>query len=377
MKLALFLHVYQPPTQFPEILHRVVRECYEPLVSILEVNPSSKITLNVSGSLIEQLGFGHRDLLEKLRRLVSRGQVEITGSACYHPLLTELPDEEIRRQIRLNETFIKNSLGVTPGLGGGFFAPEMAIDKRVFQIVKELGYRYVFAEETAVPLGQRDLLNHSRLFIDKDTKMRVVCRHKNLSLDIAFARLRSISDFLDMVSGMPYVVLSMDGETFGHHHPEQMDLLRSLLQYYVISEKLELVTTSELLLVEPVFEISVAKSCWAESFNRWNNPGNPFHVFQWQLLNLSIKAVETYPQRDDGFWKARTLLDKALHSDQFWWSSHNPCWHYAMMERGARALLDVVVALPSATPEKNEARRLYDEITQTGLKMYGNTVIGC
>ena len=199
MKLALFLHLYQPPTQFPQVIHRVVRECYEPIVTIAELNSNSKITLNVSGSLIEQLAFSYSYLLERLKKLVAGGQVELTGSACYHPLLTELPEGEIRRQIRLNEAVIKNSLGATPG--PGFFAPEMSIDEKVCQVVKELGYKYILAEESVVPIGQRALLNHSRLFVDKETGVILVCRHKNLSLDIAFSRLRNIVAILCYLRG--------------------------------------------------------------------------------------------------------------------------------------------------------------------------------
>jgi hypothetical protein len=48
-----------------------------------------------------------------------------------------------------------------------------------------------------------------------------------------------------------------------------------------------------------------------------------------------------------------------------------------MVERGAKLLLDSVLALTGDVPAKKEVQDLYNEITQTGLKMYGDTVIGC
>lgn len=377
MRLALFLHCYQPSTQYPEVLHKVVRESYEPIVKILESNSNSVLNLNISGALVEQLAPSHGDLLSRIKYLHNRGQIELVGSACYHPLLTYIPDVEIRRQVRLNEQIIKNNIGANLAGDCGFFAPEMSIDKHVCQVIKDLGYSYAMADESAVPIGKEQYLSQSRVFIDKSSGLKIICRHKNLSLDIAFSKLRSISDFLDVARGMNYVVLAMDGETFGHHRPEQVDLLRSLLQYYVISNELELTKVSNLLKVEPAIEIDVARSCWGESFKRWDNPENKLQVAQWKLLNIAIKTVDEYPERDGGYWEARGILDKGMQSDQFWWASKTPCWHYKMVERGAKLLLESVLALPGDVPAKKEVRDLYNEITQTGLKMYGDTVIGC
>lgn len=377
MRLALFLHCYQPSTQYPEVLHRVVRESYEPIIQILESNPKAVVNLNISGALVEQLVPSHGDLLARIKSLYSRGQIEFLGSACYHPLLTYLPDVEIRRQVRLNEQIFKNNFGMVLASGSGFFAPEMSIDQHVCQVIKEFGYSYVLADESAVSVEKKDYLNHSRIFVDKASGLKIVCRHKNLSLDIAFSKLRSISDFLGITRGMPYVILAMDAETFGHHRPEQMDLLRSLSQYYVISKELELTKLSNLLAAESAIEVDVARSSWGEGFERWDNPENKLQVAQWRLLNTAVTAVSECPQRDTGFWEARSLLDKGLQSDQFWWSSKNPCWHYRMVERGAKLLLEAVQALPGDIPAKKEAQDLYNQVTQTGLKTYGDTVIGC
>jgi len=376
MKLALFLHLYQPSTQYPEILRRVVLESYEPLINILELNPKSVINLNVSGALIEQLAPNHEDLLSRIKVLRNRGQVELLGSACYHPLLTYLPDAEIKRQVRLNEQVIKNNLGGNITEGSGFFAPEMSINSRVCQVIRGLGYSYVLADESAVVTDNNQYLNQSRIFIDKGSGLRVVCRHKVLSLDIAFSKVRSFHELSALAKDLPYVFLAMDGETFGHHRPEQMELLQSII-HYVSANELQLAKISNLITVEPAMEIEVAASSWGESLKRWDNPENKLHVAQWRLFNLAIKAVNECQERDDNFWTERGLLDKGLQSDQFWWSSYNPCWHYKMVEKGAKLLLDAVQALPGDLPVKKEAQDLYDEITQTGLKMYGDTVIGC
>ena len=104
MKWVNFLHIYQPPYQEPEIVQKIARESYWPLVKTLKENKGAKITLNFSGCLLEHLySIGEEKLLEEFKALAAKGQIELVGSARYHPILPLLPANEIRRQIVLND----------------------------------------------------------------------------------------------------------------------------------------------------------------------------------------------------------------------------------------------------------------------------------
>ena len=442
MDLALFLHLYQPPTQFPDVLDQVVRESYQPICALLEDNPQAKVTLNLSASLIEQLSVKHGEVLASFRRLVERRQVELVGSAAYHPLLVRLPKEIIIRQITLNEITLNKYFGVVgpilkneelrirneeltlpaqstksenPKVSNlrlhGFFPPEMAVSSLVLSSVKGAGYDYILADESVVGGNDNRFLREGHIFIDQDSRLTIVCRHRELSLAVAFSKVRTVSELLSSAKKnpkSPYLVLSMDGETFGHHRPEQMSLLRSLL-----SGGMAMISVSELLQrYPPAGAISVNESSWAESFERWDNRRNPIHVAQWELTNLAIEAVqsakfkvqnenselktlvlnsdlltlnftshglETLSEEERRYFNAQNLLDRALHSDQFWWASHNPCWHYKMVQRGAALLLEAVEALPDDDykSHKAQARELYKKITETSLSLYGDTVVAC
>ena len=90
-----FLHIYQPPGQNKKLLERIVRESYLKILEILENNSGLKITLNISGSLIEQLAKIQRlDILRRIKRLINEDHIELTGTAMYHPLLPLLPSQE-------------------------------------------------------------------------------------------------------------------------------------------------------------------------------------------------------------------------------------------------------------------------------------------
>jgi len=123
MDWANFLHVYQPPTQTPEVVEQVANECYRKLVAILRRYPEAKLTLNISACLTEQLDrYGLGDVLDGIRECAERGQLELTGSAKYHPILPLIPEDEVRRQIRLN-TETNSAFFGDAYRPRGFFAP--------------------------------------------------------------------------------------------------------------------------------------------------------------------------------------------------------------------------------------------------------------
>ncbi len=76
MRLALFLHFYQPANQQKDILEAVVAQCYRPLLEGFLQSPRAKLTLNVSGGLLESLErHGFVDVLEKFRALALTNRV--------------------------------------------------------------------------------------------------------------------------------------------------------------------------------------------------------------------------------------------------------------------------------------------------------------
>jgi excinuclease UvrABC helicase subunit UvrB len=62
------------------------------------------------------------------------------------------------------------------------------------------------------------------------------------------------------------------------------------------------------------------------------------------------------------------MLDRAIHSDQYWWASARPWWSLEMIERGAFELKETVLAVPAVSTEvKDRAKDLYFAIITTGF----------
>lgn len=381
LKLALFLHLYQPPTQFPEITKKISQESYQKILESLAKASNGHLTVNFSVSLAEQLErVGLEKIVAGFRNLAEQKKIELTASAAYHPLLTKIPDEEIKRQIKVNDKLSQKYFGpVWTSQNLGFFPPEMAYSPQVGKILEERGFKWVILEESAHPFKQKAGPQKTIYRKKGSDHLSFFFRDKKLSLAVAFATITNLHELFRFFETQrynldedSYLIIAIDGETFGHHQPQQLSFLEELLNGSSKDQRLKLVTISDLFNFFPVAgEIEAKFSTWGESFDRWDNPQNRIHRLQWQLFNLALKVGEPATE------EVHALLDRAIHSDQFWWASHHPCWHPKMVERGAKMLQDVVLKSSTSKLEKNQAVSLYKEIILNGRQLYGEEMVPC
>jgi predicted glycosyl hydrolase (DUF1957 family) len=366
-----FLHFYQPPTQKKEWVDRITKESYRRVLEGLLSNTEAHITFNINGILFDLWKeFGHEDVIEMVGKLLERGQIELTGSAKFHPLLPKLPADEIKRQVELNNQTLREFLGDSYQ-PKGFFPPEMAYDVNVSKVVKEIGFSWVIAEELSHP-GK---VSYDRIYQEKETGLSTLFREREFSYKILSGQLGTAKLFIealgDRLQSGGFLLTAMDGETFGHHRPGMDRALMELLKL----KEVPTILLSDLLEKFPKVEVVETKpSTWAlmekdlekkVPFARWDDPDNEIHQMQWELTDLAIKTVRE--AKDPG--KARTMLDHSIHSDQYWWASARPWWSLEMIERGAYELKETILAVPKVSEKvKEKARSLYFDILTTGFE---------
>ena len=375
MYWANFLHIYQPPTQTREILLKVTSESYRKILAGLLENPQAKLTLNISACLTEMLAENDcLDVIENIRTLLTRGQLELTESAKYHPLLPKLPESQIVRQIKLNHETNKKYFGdlYQPK---GFFPPEMGYDSRLGKIIQGLGYEWIILDELACPVP----LNSTKIFVNRDG-MKYFFRERETSFKILSAQLGTAQsltkEFGDRVEKNEYLLTAMDGETFGHHRPGLEKLLTEIykssqIKTCLISDLPELFPDN--LTVEPL------ASTWAliskenfkkNPFYRWDDAENPIHKKQWELTDLVLKLAESEGPEE------QKLVDSAIYSDQYWWASAKPWWSLEEIEKGAFGLLTAVRNFKNISKETLEkAEDLYIDIITTGFEWQRNGTV--
>ena len=373
MYWANFLHIYQPPTQKEIWVRRITKESYRKIFSGLLEIPKCRLTLNINSVLCELLEkWDGKDVIKDIRELLKRGNLELTGSAKYHAFLPLMPEEEIRRQIRLDEE------GLNKYFDGywqrnGFFSPEMAYSDKVAKVAKEMGYKWIIIDEMGFPQGKKYMSNKIYQIKNIDD-FGVFFRERNLSFIVLSAQIGTMPAITRYLSNRlnknEYAVTAMDGETFGHHRPGMEQFLFDLLS----DEKIKTVSVNDLFEFFPEREmVEPRPSTWAvteedmergEPYARWSRSDNKIQKNQWKLTNLAIETVRRTPEDEI----IRSAFDRAVHSDQYWWASARPWWSLEMIERGAFELKNIVLSSSeSSEKEKNKAEELYKNILYTGF----------
>lgn len=371
-----FLHIYQPPTQKPEIIAKVADESYRKIITELKRTKRAKLTLNINGILTELLvKHGHGDIVTDIKNLTLAGQIELTGSAKYHPLLPRLPESEAVRQIILNNETNKKYFGKAWN-PQGFFPPEMGFSMGVAKTVSKLGFKWIIADEFSYPrnLGEVD---YSKTHKIRGLPLQIYFRERGVSFKILSAQVGTgkllLHELGKRVTENKYLLTAMDGETFGHHRLGLEQLLFDLYRSPLIQAE----TISNLAKHFPqVEEVSPEPSTWALTakdierktpFSRWFDEDNEIHALQWQLTELAIKTVTGSP-RLKGWEDSRSALDSSLHSDQYWWAGAKPWWSIEYIERGAKELVKAVELVPQVSSKTvKKAHDLYFRIIATAF----------
>ena len=377
MYWANFLHFYQPAEQQPDVLESIVVQSYRPLIEGLKKHKRVRLTVNINGTLLELLDtYGYKDIIDDLRILGEEERIEFTSSVKYHALVPFLNEDEIVRQIKMdNETN-------TFFLGGsykpqGFFPPEMAYSEELPAVISSLGFKWIILDEIAYD-GYVGHVDYKKIYKVAGSSMLVFFRERRLSNLIMSAVVRSRESLLeamkdDMRSGR-YVLTAMDGETFGHHRPG----LEKMLFDVFAAPEFELIKISDISgYYTEAKEILPVKSTWASSrkeieentqFLSWSDPENIIHQWQWKFTDLVLKEVSAMNKNHSRHALVRKKMDLALSSDHFWWASAKPWWSLEMIEVGAYRLLDTIRHTPDVSTEVlEEARNYYEKIITTAF----------
>ncbi len=361
MRWLNFLHCYQPVNTEAHIIKEATERSYLRLIRALEEHPQIKFTLNITGCLfLRWEDLGYKDVVLRLKRLLEKGNLELTGSAAYHPLLPLVPEEEVKRQIKENEKILKKYLGAA-WRKRGFFFPEGAYSPKVAQIVKELGYEWTVLDEIARDghLHQFSFDDFDRVYWDKNSGLKVVFRSRKFSKCYVPEFIKKMIE-RDRDQDTLYITVT-DGELYGLRHIDHTAEFEKLLK----NKYLKTMTFSEFIDAHPESKpITVLSSSWesreeelaeGKPYALWYDKDNDVQQMLWKLARLAYRITEDN-QQDKNYQWARWHLVRGLASCTFWWASAKDfrlfgpiSWSPDEIERGVNELVRALRALDSET----------------------------
>ncbi len=374
-----FLHLYQPANALDHIIKEAAEKSYWRLVNALKDNPQTHFTLNITGCLLVRLEeLGYQDLIAQISQLVKSGQIEIVGTAAYHPILPLVPEAEGEKQIKENEKIQKKYFG-RHFKARGFFLPELAYSPKIARLVKRLGYQWLLLDEFAYQ-GKVGAVDFNKVYLDKYSQLKAVFRSRYFSNSyVPQMVLEQLK--LSPKKQPPIIITATDGELYGLRHQDITHKFERLLK----QPDLKTLTISEFIKKNQHRPLSACRpltSSWATTeaelkkgvpFALWADPPNLIQKKLWRLARAASRLVAANRQDPNYFW-ARWHLVRGLSSCTFWWASAKDfrlfgpiSWSPDEIERGLNELVRAVRSLqnPKTKPAKLKAERQRAELLKS------------
>lgn len=271
---------YEDQESNERILKKVADKSYLPtnarLLQLLNDNPEFKLSLSITGTVIEQLERWSPAALKSFQDLCATGRVEIVAETYHHSLAFFYSRAEFEMQVDMHRRKVQEVFGQTPQV---FRNTELCYNNDVAYWADKAGYKGVLAEGWDPILQWR-----SPNFVYRPTytnNIRLLMKNYKLSDDIAFRfgdqnwtewplTADKFTHWLNADYQATNFNLFMDYETFGEHQWEESGIfgfLSHLPGEWLKTEGNTFMTVSEVIdHNQPVDQIDVPNTItWADT----------------------------------------------------------------------------------------------------------------
>jgi alpha-amylase len=335
--IVLYLHVHQPyrirhyslfdagvnhdyfdaqyadPTSNKRIIHKVAEKSYLPtnqrLLTLLQKHPEFRLSLSITGTVIEQLQKWAPEALQSFKELCATGRVEIVAETYHHSLAFFYSRKEFEAQVAMHKRKVQEVFGQTPQV---FRNTELSYNNDIAYWADQAGYKGILAEGWDKVLGWR-----SPNFVYQPSytqKIRLLMKNYHLSDDIAFrfgdrnwSQWPLTADkFTHWLNGTHHATnfnLFMDYETFGEHQWEAsgiFDFLELLPSSWLKTEGNSFMTVSEAIdAFEPADTIDTPlTTTWADTER---------DLSAWVGNNMQKQAIQALYDMEANIFKTGDL----------------------------------------------------------------------
>jgi len=217
IRLCLAIHNHQPVGNFDHVFEQSYADSYLPFLETFEGYEELKISLHISGPLVEWLDANRPEYLDRLANLVSAGRIEIIGGAFYEPILTMIPSRDRVGQISSYTRWLESRLGATID---GMWMPERVWEQGLTSDIANAGITYTILDDfhfRNAGLSDESLFGHY-VTEDNGDLLHVFPGSERLRYLIPFQDPRETVSYLRDIADRyenAVAVFADDGEKFG------------------------------------------------------------------------------------------------------------------------------------------------------------------
>lgn len=370
------LHFYQPANTDYNFIKEALDQSYWRLLRLMEENEELRMTWNISGCLLERLQIANEtEFIERLKKILATGRLELVSSSAYHGFLPALPEREIIYQIKANEKILAEVLGLKKK-PAGFFLPELAYSPEVAKVIAQQGYSWILLDRISATKVDSEL-EPETYYLDQASGLKVLLTDRSLSN--TYPPISLIENYQRLQNQS--VITATDAELYGLRFKDPDARLEAIMKNREIITK----TMSDYISdVEAsgkkIKTLAFAPASWStteaefargEVFNLWDDKDNEIHQALWTLTRLALDLDQEYSSDKNYEWY-RWHLVRGIASCTFWWASaydfssvYGPlAWSPDIIELGLEDLIRAVrsIADPKSINKKLEAEKHYLEI---------------
>jgi len=143
--LAMGIHNHQPVGNFDFVLEEAYQKSYLPFFELLEKHPNIRLAMHYSGILLEWIEKHHPDYVQRLKRRVQSGQIEMMTGGYYEPILSVIPENDCYGQIQKLSEFVKQKTADKPI---GLWCAERIWEPQLAGRLAKAGVKYSILDDT-------------------------------------------------------------------------------------------------------------------------------------------------------------------------------------------------------------------------------------
>ena len=217
IRFCLVLHNHQPIGNFDGVFEQAFQDSYLPFLNVFEQYRDLRISLHLSGPLLEWLDEHHRDYVDRVADLVAAGRIEMIGGPFYEAILTMIPSRDRVGQITRYADWLEYRMGADVQ---GIWVPERVWEQSLTSDLAAAGARYTVLDDfhfKNAGLTEEEL--HGYFLTENDGRVLMVFPgSERLRYLIPFGQPHETTEYLRGIAHRhpgSVVVFGDDGEKFG------------------------------------------------------------------------------------------------------------------------------------------------------------------
>lgn len=291
------IHNHQPVGNFESVLKWATEEAYQPFLDMLVKRQRIKFSLHITGYLFSWIKKNNQGLMDKIKKMVSKGQAELMTGGFYEPIMPSIPDRDKTGQIKKLTEFIKENFSTVPK---GAWVAERVWEPHLVGIFGRTGIEYVALDDAhfkSAGLSEENLLGYY-ITEEQGESIKVFPISQHLRYAIPFDTPENVIEYFRSFAsedGSSLLVMADDGEKFGvwpktHKHVyDDKWLSRFLDLLEKNSDWLNTTTFSEYMSnFPPVGRIYLPCASYFE-MGEWSLPAQAYEEFQDVLKSVGEK----------------------------------------------------------------------------------------